>query len=291
MKYKYFIAFGCIAVLYGCPLQEDIINLDNRLARVEKRFSEFDQQKLEMDKKGLEIEARVEEFSGFQEEKNQNLRIQAAEIRNLVEKTREEIQLLNGKIEKTAYMLKKKTSTLDDPVQRKEKEERLKKIESLAKDESDRISRIEQYLNFESTKKSNSAAKKVNLPELQLTENEMYLDAKKAFDENDREAARKGFESFLKKFPKSENADNAQFWIGETYYREEWHEKAILEYQKVIEKYPKGNKVQASLLKQGFSFNNLGDKANARLILKELIKKYPASSEAKIAKQKLSSLK
>jgi TolA-binding protein len=45
--------------------------------------------------------------------------------------------------------------------------------------------------------------------------------------------------------------------------------------------------VQASLLKQGFSFFNLGDKANARLIFTELIKKYPKSNEAKIAKKKL----
>ena len=40
----------------------------------------------------------------------------------------------------------------------------------------------------------------------------------------------------LKRFPQSDQADNAQFWIGETYYRENWYEKAILEYQKVIEK-------------------------------------------------------
>jgi TolA-binding protein len=45
--------------------------------------------------------------------------------------------------------------------------------------------------------------------------------------------------------------------------------------------------VPASLLKQGFAFYNLGDKANARLILTELLKKYPKSNESKIARQKL----
>jgi tol-pal system protein YbgF len=91
----------------------------------------------------------------------------------------------------------------------------------------------------------------------------------------------------LKIYPKSKHADNAQFWIGEIYYREKWYEKAILEYQKVIEKYPKGNKVESSLLKQGLAFYNIGDRANARLILNVLIKKYPKSNEAKIAKRKL----
>ena len=111
--------------------------------------------------------------------------------------------------------------------------------------------------------------------------------AKQAFDQGDFETAREGFQELIKQHPKSKNADNAQFWIGEIYYREKWYEKAIIEYQKVIEKHPKGNKVPASLLKQGFAFYNLGDKANARLILTELIKKYPKSNESNIARQKL----
>ncbi len=115
--------------------------------------------------------------------------------------------------------------------------------------------------------------------------------AKQAFDQGDSDAAREKFQELIQRFPKSEHADNAQFWIGEIYYREKWYEKAILEYQKVIENYPKGNKVPASLLKQGFAFFNLGDKSNARLILEELIKKYPKSTEAKIAKDKVKDLR
>ena len=115
--------------------------------------------------------------------------------------------------------------------------------------------------------------------------------AKQAFDQGDSDAARKKFQELIEKYPRSERADNAQFWIGEIYYREKWYEKAILEYQKVIENYPKGNKVPASLLKQGLAFLNLGDKTNSRLILEELIKKHPKSNEAKIAKDKVKSLK
>ena len=115
--------------------------------------------------------------------------------------------------------------------------------------------------------------------------------AKQAFDQGDADTAKKKFKELIERYPKSERADNAQFWIGEIYYREKWYEKAILEYQKVIENYPKGNKVPASLLKQGLAFKNLGDKANARLILEELIRKYPKTSEAKIARDKLKNLK
>ena len=46
----------------------------------------------------------------------------------------------------------------------------------------------------------------------------------------------------------------------------------------------------AALLKQGLSFKQLGEKANARLILNELIRKYPKSKEAAIARKKLETL-
>ena len=102
--------------------------------------------------------------------------------------------------------------------------------------------------------------------------------------------ARQIFNQLIKDYPKSKNADNAQFWIGESYYRDKWYEKAILEYQNVIEKFPHGNKVPAAMLKQGMALEQIGEKASARLILEELVKKYPKSSEAGIASQKLKSL-
>jgi tol-pal system protein YbgF len=114
-------------------------------------------------------------------------------------------------------------------------------------------------------------------------EKELYEQAKRDFDRGDFGSARKGFQKFVKLYPKSESADNAQFWIGETYFREAWYEKAILEYEEVKKRYAAGNKVPSALLKQGMSFQQLNEKANARLILEELVKKFPKSSEAEIA--------
>ena len=156
-----------------------------------------------------------------------------------------------------------------------------------------RIVKIEQYLNLEPSGKAPVVPKSVakikagKQAQPPLSEDEIYRMAKQAFDQGEADTAKKKFQELIERYPQSERADNAQFWIGEIYYREKWYEKAILEYQKVIENYPKGNKVPASLLKQGLAFQNLGDKANARLILEELIKKYPKTSEAKIARDKL----
>jgi tol-pal system protein YbgF len=146
--------------------------------------------------------------------------------------------------------------------------------------------RIETELNKQLEKESlkyTSISPKASRPE--VIELNALNYAKRAFDKDDFDTARKGFQKLLKEFPKSEYADDAQFGIGESYFREKWYEKAILEYQKVIENYPKGNMVAASRLKQGISFLRLKDKSNANLIFKEIIEKHPESDAAKIAKR------
>jgi len=194
---------------------------------------------------------------------------------------------LNGRLDKIEYTLKKEGTVNRDTYSKYET--LMQQFQASVFEGEQRITQLEQYLNLEKNKVAVDEKTPEQVQNI-LSEDQRYLQAKQKFDAGDFNAALKGFSALIKRYPKSKNADNAQFWIGEIYYREKWYEKAILEYQKVIEKYAKGNKVAAALLKQGFSFYNLKDKANARLLLKELIKKYPKSKEAQIAQKKLKGL-
>jgi tol-pal system protein YbgF len=279
MKNTTIVVLSCMMILCGCALQRDVITLDNRQALMEKRYVESQQ-------KNKELASQL----NTQKQSNQNLRSKFAEQRAMIESLRQDIQILSGRLEETEYVIKQKIKTSEDSYEKKEI--RLDRIDRTSSENKSRIARLEQYLNFEPAEpdvkaKQASGIKTHRRAEKKFSEDAIYHSAKQAFDQGDYESAREKFQKLIKNYPKSKNADNAQFWIGEIYYHEKWYEKAILEYQKVIEKYPKGNKVEASLLKQGFSFFNLGDKANARLIFTELIKKYPKSNEAKIAKKKL----
>ena len=275
MKKTVLIALAWLVTLSGCALQQDVISLDDRLAQAERRYADAE-------KKNKELESKLSEYG----QGDKNLRSKTASQSAMIESLREEIQILSGRVEETEYFLKQKIQGF---------EKSSETLDKTTNSNTERIARLEQYLNFEST----AAGKKIppdshrtteKQVKKQLSEDTIYESAKQAYDQGDYEAARDGFQKLIKQYPKSKNADNAQFWIGEIYYHEKWYEKAILEYQKVIEEYPDGNKVQASLLKQGFAFLNLGDTSNARLILSELIKKYPKSNEAKIAKRKLKGL-
>ena len=290
MKTTILSSLVCFFILSGCVSQNELTSLDTRLNELEIRNAES-QQKSQQLKSGL----------ANREDEEQALRHQAASLRAKMEALNDEMRTLTGRLEEIQYQLNRQTQVDAESV--KVKEDKIDRLAKTAKSNDDRIYRIEQYLNFEPSKQippagkpaEKSTAKTAPAPadsvKQELPEDEIYRMAKQAFDQGDSDAARKKFQELIQRYPKSERADNAQFWIGEIYYREKWYEKAILEYQKVIEKYPKGNKVPASLLKQGFAFYNLGDKSNSRLILEELIKKYPKSNEAKIAKDKVKDLR
>lgn len=122
-------------------------------------------------------------------------------------------------------------------------------------------------------------------------EEEFYNFTIATYNEGKYKVAIAGFKSFIKKYPQSGLADNAQFWIGESYMSLKQYEKAILAYQEVIKRYPKGNKVPNAMFRQALAFYELKDNTSAKLLFKKIIKNYPKSSEAKIAKIKLKAIK
>jgi tol-pal system protein YbgF len=97
------------------------------------------------------------------------------------------------------------------------------------------------------------------------------------------------FKDFQKKYPKSNLAGNAQYWIGESHYALREFDQAIVEFD-AVRRYPEGEKVPAALLKQAYAFAELGENSNARLLLQEVVEKYAQTPEANQAKQKLKSL-
>ena len=98
------------------------------------------------------------------------------------------------------------------------------------------------------------------------------------------------FKKFLGKHPDSNLADNAQYWIGESYYALQNFDQAIVEFDLVRKDYPKSDKVPAAWLKIGYSFAELGNRVDARLFLQEVINRFPQSKEAEKARNKIRSL-
>ncbi|WP_300667417.1 tol-pal system protein YbgF [Desulfoluna sp.] len=238
----------------GCALQKDYIALQGRITSIEDGMRE-----------NQALSQGVED----------SVASKNARLANKIEKIQEELRIVRGDME-TALHHSEQLSTRNIDLEQTLGKIRLS-IDALSK----KLSRLETFTGYEP---SDTAPQK---PTAQASDHTLYMNAKKAFDAGEMDTAKKGFTSVVETFPASDNADNAQFWIGEIYYREKWYQKAILEYQKVIENYPKGNKVPAAYLKQGLAFEALGETENAHLILGELLRKYPDTSESSIARKKL----
>src|SRR5258708_16021231 len=108
---------------------------------------------------------------------------------------------------------------------------------------------------------------------------------------SDYPGAIRGFESFLKSYPKHSLAPNAQYWIGESYFHMRDYRAAIEAQRRLLGTYPDSAKAADSLLIIGTSESNLGDNLAARKTFEELIARYPASESAEKAKTRLAKLK
>ena len=99
------------------------------------------------------------------------------------------------------------------------------------------------------------------------------------------------FEEVGQRFPESALADNAFYWIGESYYGLKSWQKAVDGFQRVLEEYPYGNKVPAATLKRGYAQEKLGRIDLAIASMEEVINRFGDSDVADIAKRKLQLLR
>ncbi len=114
-----------------------------------------------------------------------------------------------------------------------------------------------------------------------------YVKAFGLFSANNYSGAIDAFEAFIKKYPKSEYAGNAQYWIGECHYSQRNYPRGLDAFNKVLKSYPKGNKVPDAMLKIGYSYINMNDPAKAKSALQALVDRYPNSQAAVKARERL----
>jgi tol-pal system protein YbgF len=91
--------------------------------------------------------------------------------------------------------------------------------------------------------------------------------------------------------PSGELADNALYWVGETYYAGGDYSNAMRVYERVTKEYPEQNKAPDAMFKIGLTFVKTGDLGMARKTFDEILRRYPYSTAASSAKLELKRVK
>ncbi len=99
------------------------------------------------------------------------------------------------------------------------------------------------------------------------------------------------FTTFLKDYPGSDYADNAQYWLGESYYVTRNYDIALDAFKTLLSKYPDSPKVPDSLLKIGYTHYELKQWDRARAALEQVEAQYPGTTLARLAGSRLRSMK
>jgi tol-pal system protein YbgF len=123
-----------------------------------------------------------------------------------------------------------------------------------------------------------------------LSPTRMYQTAFADYTSGQYSLAITGFEQLIRTFPRSEMADDAQFFIGEAQYMQNKFADAIAAYNAVIQNYPMGDQVPLALYKRGQAQQQLGQIDAARASWLLVIDKFPDSDGARLAKQRVDAL-
>jgi tol-pal system protein YbgF len=123
-----------------------------------------------------------------------------------------------------------------------------------------------------------------------LSPTRLYETAQADYFAGQWSSAISGFEAFLRAFPRSEQADDAQLYIGETYFAQNQWTEAIAAYNQLIQSYPGTNSVPVAYYKRGLAQERLGQIDAARTSWEAAAKSFPDSDAGRLAKQNLDRL-
>jgi tol-pal system protein YbgF len=288
MKVGFILSIG--ACLWGCASIRDAQILDREVDRIYSRLHA-------LQKENDSLENKISALSA----ENQKLR---TDLLFRLDNVQSEIRTLSTAVEEYKDYLNQPSKEIgrvkeDVDGRLRVLEEGRKALEEENKAQEEKIRGMEDRLKGMEGKIKQTEPEKPGPPKEVPSEGKgpsagmgnMYKVAYQAFQKGDGEGARKKFEAFLKQYPNTQLSGHAQFWIGETYYKEKDFEKAILEYEKAITKYPEDSKVPAALFKQALAFLELGDRTNARNLFRRVIERYPRSGQAEMAKKNLEAMK
>jgi tol-pal system protein YbgF len=95
------------------------------------------------------------------------------------------------------------------------------------------------------------------------------------------------YREYLRRFPTTDLADNAQYGAGECFFAQAQFDSALVEYARVGAQWGSGDRAPAALYKLGLCQEHLGHTADAKKTFESLVKRFPQSGESQLARDRI----
>jgi tol-pal system protein YbgF len=265
MKRPALILAPLILLAFGCASGSDVEKLSSQITDLQDQITEL--------KRQVSSKEEVQQINTKVAQQTQTLLQSNADVQAKVTDIDDKLQNAQGMIEQTNYRLDRLVQQL---TQQQRDINDLKGVRGSAPQPGG------EPVEDEVTVQPGSSSAGDPL--------ETYQTAYRDYQKGNYDLAIQGFQDFLEENSNSELADNAAYWIGESLYSQKKYKDAIQQFDAVINTFSTSDKVPASLLKKGYSYVELGQKAQGIVQLQYVIHEHPRAQEASLARQKLKTL-
>lgn len=268
----------------GCALQADMIDLQKDMEDIKKGDPALRQQLKETDK--------------TLKEKTANLQKTQVDLISKIERLNSDLEAIRGRLDEDEHRMSEALKKIDDQVYRtKDLFARMEILEGRSLKGSNTPFRDKGALPDDGKRSGTGSETDQRKAGSGTGEkgganpSEVYSQAYSDYVKGNYDLAIMGFQNYIVQFPNANQAQDAYYWVGESFYGKGEYQKAIDAFERFIKRYPRSDKIVTALLKEGYAHNELGDKANSKQFLRRVIEEFSLSEEAKLAKAKLSEIK
>jgi len=153
------------------------------------------------------------------------------------------------------------------------------------------LNRIEQRIAALEQRSISSAPAQGGAASGGLSAEEYYATGVQKMNEGSYSTARLAFEQLLAEHPDHERAPDAQFQIGESYFRDGAYDEAYEALERVASEWPDAARAPAALFRAGAIAEERRDFSRARRYYERIGQDYPDSEEARQAASRLRAIR
>jgi tol-pal system protein YbgF len=121
-------------------------------------------------------------------------------------------------------------------------------------------------------------------------EKALYEQGQEEYLRGEYELARMGYRQLIESFPESPLADDALYWIGESFMADTQPDSARTTFDQALREYPDSNRTAATLFKLAILDIEAENNETARILLERIQTDYPDSPEAEQAALRLAEM-